>query len=420
MTIVHDTAQELDLSRYIRPGDGIVCSQGTAEPLSLTEALVSQRAGFTGARVFCGPANFSRTFQPAHADHLRFSALGGIGTLRRLAASGALEILPCHSSAVEGLIDDGTIASDVVLVQVSLPNERGEHSFGLVNDCLRSAIRRARVVVAEINSSIPWTFCDAPLHAHEITVAVRADRAPLEVPAAGFGEVERRIAAHLADLIPDRATLQVGIGAIPEAVASMLADRRDLGVHSGVITDVVADLIEAGVVTNAYKGMDEGVAVAGALYGTRRLYNFAHRNAAVRLCPLRHTHGAAALARLRRLVSINSALEVDLSGQVNAEAVGADHMGAVGGQVDYVRAAAQAEDGLSIIAMSSVDKQGRSKIVPSLSGPVTTARSDVEIVATEHGIARLRGMSLDERARALVGIAAPEHRDALRRKMTGH
>ena len=416
MRVVHETAQELDLARYIRPGDGIVCSQGTAEPLSLTEALVAQRAEFTGARVFCGPASFSRTFQPEHADHLRFSALGGIGTLRRLAAAGALQILPCHSSAVEILIDDGTIPSDVVLVQVSPPNERGEHSFGLVNDCLRSAIRKARVVIAEINDRVPWTFCDEPLRMEEITVAVRADRAPLEVPAAGFGDVERRIAAHLADLIPDRATLQVGIGAIPEAIASMLAHRRDLGVHSGVITDVVADLIEAGVVTNAYKGMDEGITVTGALYGTQRLYRFAHRNAALRLCPLRHTHGSAVLARLRRLVSINSALEVDLSGQVNAEAVGADHMGAVGGQVDYVRAAAQAEDGLSIIAMSSVDKHGRSKIVANLSGPVTTARSDLEIVATEYGIARLRGLSLDERAKALIAIASPEYRETLRRK----
>jgi acyl-CoA hydrolase len=202
-------------------------------------------------------------------------------------------------------------------------------------------------------------------------------------------------------------------GAAPLAVAAMLSDRRDLGVHSGVITDVVADLVEAGVVTNAYKGIDEGITVAGALYGTTRLYKFRAPQPGLRLCPLRHTHGSAALARVRRLVSINSALEIDLSGQVNAEAVGADHMGAVGGQVDYVRAAAQAADGLSIIAMSSVDKQGRPKIVSSLSGPVTTPRSDVEVVATEHGVARLRGLSMAARARALIGIAAPEHRERL-------
>lgn len=295
------------------------------------------------------------------------------------------------------------------------PRSQGEHSFGLVNDCLRSAIRRARVVIAEVNSSVPWTPCDQPLRHDEITVAVHSARPPLEVPAAGFGEVERRIAAHLADLIPDRATLQVGIGAIPEAVAAMLFDRRDLGVHSGVITDVVADLIEAGVVTNAYKGMDEGITVAGALYGTQRLYRFADRNPALRLCPLQHTHGSAALARLRRLVSINSALEIDLSGQVNAESIGAEHMGAVGGQVDYVRAAAQADDGVSTIAMTSIDRKGRSKIVPSLSGPVTTPRSDVEVVATEHGTARLSGLSLAERAKALIAIAAPEHRESLLR-----
>ncbi|MFO1296174.1 MAG: acetyl-CoA hydrolase/transferase C-terminal domain-containing protein [Rubrivivax sp.] len=184
-----------------------------------------------------------------------------------------------------------------------------------------------------------------------------------------------------------------------------------------MIGDSVVDLIERGAVSNAHKGLDERVTVTGVLFGTRqRLYRFAHRNAQIRLCPTSHTHAIGVLARLRNLVSINSALEVDLTGQVNAEAIGGDHIGAVGGQVDYVRAAAQSAGGVSIIALPAAGRQGESKIVSRLSGPVTTPRSDVDAVATEYGVARLRGRGLRERVKALVAIAAPEHRERLLRE----
>jgi len=245
---------------------------------------------------------------------------------------------------------------------------------------------------------------------------VETDRKPLELPAAPFGELERSIAGHLADLIPDRATLQVGIGGVPEAIVAMLSDRRELGVHSGMIGDSVADLMQKGVVTNAHKGIDAGVTISGVLFGTEKLYRFAHRNRQIRLCPTSYTHSIRALSRLKNFVSINSALEVDLTGQVNAEAIGSDYIGAVGGQVDYVRAAAQSDGGVSIVALPACGKKGDSKIVSRLSGPVTTARSDVDVIATEHGIARLRGKSLRERVRAMVSIAPPEHRDRLLRE----
>jgi acyl-CoA hydrolase len=315
---------------------------------------------------------------------------------------------------VAGLIRDGAIPCDIALVQVSPANARGEHSFGLINDYIRTAVESAAVVIAEINEQVPWTPCDAPLRSDEITVAVHTDRPLLEVPAAPFGELERRVAAHLEPLIPDRATLQMGIGALPEAIVAMLSDRRDLGVHSGMIGDSIADLMERGVITNAFKGIDAGITITGGLIGTSRLYRFAHENPALRLCPSSYTHSGATTAAVRRLISINSALEVDLTGQVNAEAIGTDYFGAVGGQVDFVRAAALSQGGLSIIALPSTGKEGRSRIVARLSGPVTTARSDVDVVATEHGIARLRGLGLRERIHALTAIAAPEHRDALR------
>jgi acyl-CoA hydrolase len=411
VTVVR-TLAGLDLAEYIRPGDGILFGQGTGEPLSLTEALVAQRAAYSGAGVFFG-TSFSDTFQPAHGDHLRFSGLGGIGTLRKLAAAGRLDALPCHISSLEPMLRQGAIRSDVVMLQVSPANAHGEHSFGLVNDVLRTAMRQARVVIAEISTGVPWTPCDDPLRADEIDVAVHTDRAPLELAPARFGELERRIAARLADVIPERATLQVGIGAIPEAIVDMLAGHRDLGVHSGMIGDSMVRLMASGAVSNAHKGIDEGVTIAGVLFGTQRLYRFAHGNAQLRLCPTSRTHAFASLARLNRLVSLNSALEVDLTGQVNAEAIGADHIGAVGGQVDFVRAACASPGGVSVIALPSTSKGGASKIVSRLNGPVTTARSDVDVIATEHGVARLRGLTLRQRVNAMVALAAPEHREAL-------
>jgi acyl-CoA hydrolase len=406
-----DSIDQLDLAAYVRPGDGIVFGQGTGEPLALTQKLVAQRAQYSGASIFFGVA-FSKTFAPEHADHLRFKGTGGIGTLRKLASAGVLDPIPCHISAVEGLLRDGILRSDVVMLLVSPPNERGEYSFGLVNDFVRAAMRQARVVIVEVSPHVPWTPCDQPLLASEITVAVHSDTRPLELPTAAFGELEKTIASHLDGFIGDRATLQVGIGAVPEAILSMLGNRRDLGIHSGMIGDSVIDLIERGVITNAHKGIDAGVSVTGVLFGTQRLYQFAHRNPQLRLCPTSYTHHSATLANLKGLVSINSALEVDLTGQVNAEAIGAEHIGAVGGQVDFVRASALT-GGRSIIAFAAKGRQGDSKIVSRLSGPVTTARSDVDLIVTEYGVAELRGRTLRERARAMIAIAAPEHRPAL-------
>jgi acetyl-CoA hydrolase len=198
----------------------------------------------------------------------------------------------------------------------------------------------------------------------------------------------------------------------------MLGNRRDLGVHSGMVGDSLVELVERGVVTNTSKGMDEGVSITGVLFGTDdKLYRFAHRNRAVKVCPVSYTHAFDVLSRLQRYVSINSALEVDLTGQVNAESIGGDYIGAVGGQVDFVRAAGRSAGGASIIALPSAAKGGTlSRIVARLSGPVTTARSDVDVVATENGAVRLRGMAFKERVRAMIGLAAPQHRDALARE----
>lgn len=415
--MIEVAADALSLRDWIRPGDGIVFSQGTAEPLSLTEALVRKRATLGGVGVFL-TATFSDTFLPGHCDGLTLRSNGCVGTSRRLVQAGLLRVVPCHVSQIGEFMRDGRIACDVALVQVSAPDDQGRCSLGLAADTMGIAAPRARVVIAEVNHQVPQTHGDHHLDADDIDVLVHSRRAPLQLPSAAIGELEQRIAAQVQAYIPDRATLQMGVGAIPEAIMATLRDRRDLGVHSGMLGDSFVDLVECGAVTNAHKGMDAGVSIAGVLFGTdARLYRHAHRNAALRLCPVDYTHGSAVLSRLQRLVSINSALEVDLTGQVNAEAIGSDYIGAVGGQVDYVRAASRSAGGASIIALPGTAQGGAvTRIVARLSGPVTTARSDVDVVATEHGAVRLPGLDLRQRARALIGLAAPAHREALERE----
>jgi len=227
-------------------------------------------------------------------------------------------------------------------------------------------------------------------------------------------DLERAIAERVASLIPDKATLQVGIGSIPDAVLMALGEHRDLGVHSGIIGDLVAELMKAGVVTNRYKEIDEGATVAAVLHGTDRVYGYAHRNPQIRMMPYAYTHDAAVLRSFDRLFTIGSAAEVDLTGQVNAESVAGRPVGQVGGQVDFVRAGAGSPGGRSIIALPATARGGQaSRIVSRLSGPTTTARSDVDVVLTEYGVAELRGAPIGERARRLVAIAHPSFRHRL-------
>lgn len=347
--------------------------------------------------------------------------MGGVGTNRRLIQAGVMDVLPCHVSQVADFITGGEIACDVALVQLSPPDAQGRYSLGLGADHTRAAVDKARVVIAEVNSRVPQTPCARALTAQDIDVAVHTTRQPIQLPTATTGELERRIAAHVDRYIPDRATLQVGYGGIPEAIIAMLSNRRGLGVHSGMVGDSLVDLVACGAVTNEHKEIDRGISVTGVLFGTDdKLYRWAHANPQLRLCEIAHTHAPAVLQQLRRFVSVNSALEVDLSGQVNAESVGGEYIGAVGGQLDYVRAGGRSPGGASIIALPSAARGGSvSRVVARLNGPVTTPRSDVDVVATEHGAVRLRGLSFRQRARAMIEIAAPQHREALARQAHG-
>jgi acyl-CoA hydrolase len=265
-----------------------------------------------------------------------------------------------------------------------------------------------------VNERVPFTFGDATLPAARIDCAVHVARNPVEVAPAQIGGTDLAIAKIVAGYIEDGAVLQVGIGAVPDAILRLLQDRRDLGVHSGMIGDGLVDLVAAGVVTNALKPIDPGVSITGALIGTRRLYDFVDRNPKINMRSSSYTHSEAVLSRLARLVTINSAVEVDLTGQVNAEQSGGQYLGGTGGQVDYVRAGSRSRGGHSIIALPATAKGGKiSRITAALSGPVTTARSDVDVIVTEFGAAELKGQTLAERARRLVRIAHPDFREEL-------
>jgi acyl-CoA hydrolase len=412
MTVSTD-AQNLDLGAFLRAGDRIVWGQACGEPTTLVEALIAQASSIGRVAAFAA-TSFSGILSAEAAEKFSLSSMGAIGALRTVAAAGRLSIVPCHVSQVGPMIEQGLIGCDVAFVQVSPPDADGNHSFGLIGDFVQAAVKKARVVIAEVNERVPFTLGDGVLPGSRIDCAVHVSRIPVEVPPAKIGETDLAIAKIVAGYIEDGAVLQAGIGATPDAILRLLHDRRDLGVHSGMIGDGLVDLVEAGVVTNALKPIDVGVSVTGALIGTRLLYEFAHRNPKIGMRSSSYTHSEATLSRLTRLVTINSAVEVDLTGQVNAEHSGDQYLGGTGGQVDYVRAGSRSRGGHSIIALPATAKGGKiSRVTAALSGPVTTARSDVDVIVTEFGAAELKGQALAERARRLVAIAHPDFREEL-------
>jgi acetyl-CoA hydrolase len=406
---------QLRLAHLVRPHDVIAWPQGPGEPLALTEALVAQRAELDGASLLFGLTQ-SGTLRPELADHFRFRALNGAGTSRRVTALA--DIVPCHVSTIPALLRGGQLTVDVALIQVK-PMPDGSFTLGVIADFTQAMIEQARVVIALVNPSLPATTGDACVQAADIDVLVESDERVIDMPDPEPTAVERDVARHVAALIPDRATVQLGVGTLPVAVAQALASHRELGVHSGVISDAFVDLVERGVVTNAHKGIDAGRTVTGGLFGTRRLRDFAVSSGLVDMRNVDYTHNLAVTSRLSQFHTINSAIEIDLSGQANAEVAGGRYLGAVGGQVDFVRAGVASAGGRSIIAFPSTTADGKhSRIVASLgTRPVTTARSEVDVIVTEYGAAHLRACSLQERARRLLAIAHPAHRDALSRAM---
>jgi acetyl-CoA hydrolase len=379
----------IDLASVIRPGDGIIWGQACAEPQTLVEALVSQRERFSGARAFIG-SSYSGILKPEHADHLRLSSYCGTGANRALADAGVLDILPCPYSQLGALIRSRAIPCDVVLLQVSPPNGRGEYSLGLAVEYLGPALKAARAIVAEVNEQIPWTHTDPVLHKNDFALLVPSSRPPADLEYR-TGALEEAIAANAAPFVPERPVLECGIGNLPNAVLAALAGRRAMRVHSGLIPDAVAELSAAGALTGEIHG--------GALMGSQRLFDWAHENPMLRLRSSDYTHGPDALARLERFVAVNSAVEADWTGQVNGELARGSYVGAVGGALDFIRAANQSPGGVSIVVLPA------SRVVQKLTGPVSVPRSEAAVFVTERGAADLRGCSLAERERRMRAIS---------------
>jgi acyl-CoA hydrolase len=407
--------ETLDFASLIRAGDTVGWAEATAEPVFLTRLLNSQASGCAPFRVFFA-LTFAGDFAADHPN-VTVTALGGGAAGRRFFAGGAGNVIPANISDLSDLIARGQPRIDVVLLQVSGPDDAGNYNSGIGIECLREMIAGARLVIAQINPALPWTCGDTLIDGGLIDILVPATHPALELPAPKIGPVERAIAGHVARLVPDRATIELGIGRIPEAVTAALGKKRGLGIHSGSIGDGVADLMAAGIVDNLHKEIDAGITVTLMLMGTRRLYDFADRNKEIEIRSPRYTHDALVLGNFRRFVAINSALEVDLTGQVNAETLAGRSVGLTGGQMDFVRAANRAPEGRSIIALPSTSRDGKhSRIVARLAdGVVTTPRAEADCIVTEHGIAELKGRTLAERARALIAIADPAFRAELER-----
>lgn len=406
-------AEEIDVAGLLKPGDRLAWSAGPMEPNDLLGLLDRQLDRAPRVSVLLN-VSLQATLDAARlASRATVIALGGAVTNRRFQQIGALDVLPINYSALPDLVADGRLSIDVVLLQLAA--DGAAFNLSLMIDHLADAVPHARAVVAEINELLPVTCGETRIEAAHVDRTVHVSRPLLEVPSRASRAIEREIAVHVCRLVGDGATLQVGLGALPDAVLESLTGKRDLGLHSGTIGDRVVDLVEAGVITNRKKPVDTGKCVTGTLLGSERLYRWAHRNPVLEMRSPRHTHDILVHATIPRLTGINTALEVDLTGQMNAEIAGGHHVGMVGGHGDFMRGCLKSPGGRGIIVMEATARHGAvSRIVPRLSGGiVTTARSDADTVVTEYGIAELRGRSVSERARQLIAIAHPGFRKAL-------
>jgi acyl-CoA hydrolase len=399
----------IDLRPYIRPGDGVWWSQAGAEAVPLVDALLDQVADIGPVRAFSG-LSFNRRLRDVPAQ-LTLTSYGAMGELRR---ARDLQVVPAHYSALPRLFAERALPGDVGLVQVSPPGPDGVCTFGIGVDYAADAARHSRVLVGEINHRMPATTGTPGIPLVRFAAVIETDRPVPEAPDRAPDAVDEAIAARVAELVEDGDTVQMGVGALPSAIMDGLAGHRDLGFHSGMLTDGVLRLVEEGVLTGSRKEIDTGRLVTGTAIGSAALYARLGE-LPVDFRPASYTHDAGVLGRLRSLVAINSALEVDLSGQVGSEVAGGRYLGGIGGQADFSGAAART-GARSVIALRAT-AGGASTIVPVLSGPVSTSRADVDAVVTEHGVAWLRGCPLDHRGDRLVAVAAPEHRDDLHRAL---
>jgi 4-hydroxybutyrate CoA-transferase len=402
----------------IRSGDQIYIQCAAAVPSVLEDALVARASELRDVGMIHlhteGPGPH---LAPEMAEHFRHRALF-IGPNARAAINeGRADYVPVFLSDVPRLFQSGAVPLDHVLVNVTPPDQHGFCSLNVSVEAMHAAIRAATTVIAQLNPALPRTLGESFIHVDDIDLAVEVDVPPFERPLEPIGDIERRIGEYVAELVPDGATLQLGIGAIPAATALALTDHRDLGVHTEMFTDSIVDLVEAGVVNGSRKERNRDKIVTAFMMGSRRLYEFVDDNPMIEMRPVDFTNDTHVIRSFSRMTAINSAIEVDFTGQVVADSIGHRMYSGVGGQMDFIRGAALATEGRAIIALPSTAAGGTmSRIVGTLkqgSGVVTT-RAHARTIVTEYGVAELFGRSLRERAAALIGIAHPDHRDRLK------
>jgi acyl-CoA hydrolase len=404
----------IDFGDYLSQGDGLWWGQAAAEPRPLVDALITQSARIGPIRTFTG-LSWNDQLALNMPSRVSMFSYGGLGELRELSRTGRLDVVPCHYSALPRMFAERRLPCDVGLIQVSKPDRHGRCSLGIGVDYVADAIQHTPVLIAEVNIQMPATAGSETIALERFAAIIHTDRELPEDPSRAPSDTDQVIAARIAELIDDGDTVQLGVGSLGTAVLDALVGHQDLGFHTGMVTDGLMRLAEKGVATGSRKEVDPGVIVAGTALGSTELYRRIPELPA-KFLPTSYTHAPAVLAQLTSLVSVNFAVEVDLSGQVGAEVSGGVYIGAVGGQVDFTRAAALTGK-RSVIALRA-QHGGASNIKPRLDGGVvTTARSDVDVVVTEFGAAHLRGCSIRERARRLTAIAAPEFRDDLEKEL---
>jgi len=402
----------------IRSRDQIYLQCAAATPSVLLDALVARAPDLSDVVVAHlhteGPGPH---LAPEMAPHFRHRAFFMGPNARKAVNEGRADFVPVFLSDVPALFRTGAFPLDAVFVNATPPDVHGFCSLGVSVEAMHAAVDAAKTVIVQFNAAMPRTLGESFIHVNQIDLAVEVDVPPYEHARPAIGDVERRIGALIADLIPDGATIQLGIGAIPDATAQLLTDKKDLGVHTEMLTDAVAELVEAGVVTGDRKVRNRGKIVVAFMMGTKKLYRFVHDNPMVEMRSVDYTNDTHVIRSFQNMTAINSAIEVDLTGQVVADSIGYRMYSGIGGQMDFIRGAALAPGGRAIIALpSTAGPDGSlSRITPHLAegAGVVTTRAHVRTVVTEFGVAELWGKSLRERAQALIAIAHPDHREML-------
>ena len=405
-----------DAVNHIQSGNRVVVAHACGEPSYLLDVMVANAKAYRDVEIVhmvaMGKAEYCK---PEYAENFRHNAFFVGGTSRDAIAEGRGDFTPSFFFEVPRQFSS-TMPVDVAMVMVTPPDENGMCSLGVSVDYTLEAVKQAKLVIAQVNPQMPWTGPYSLVSVKDLDCIVEHEAPIIELKPPKIGDIEKAIGEHCASLVPDGATLQLGIGAIPDAVLLFLKHKKDLGIHSEMFSDGVVDLYQKGVITGANKRLDKGKMVAAFLMGSKKLYDFVDDNPDVLMRTVDYVNNPAVICQNPKVVSINSCLQVDFNGQVNSESMGTKQFSGIGGQLDYVRGAAMCPDGKAILAMPSTAKHGEvSRIVPVFEPgtTVTTTRTDVHYIVTEYGIANLRAKSLRERARLLINIAHPKFRDQL-------